>query len=187
MMRTKSKDIVARHIPPNAIAAVAGLFVGGMGTMLLARLSGLSGGISIAVFNLIVLAPVSITSLVWLLFVRKKTRSKTAEWRRVLSLFSVIGSILATLAFLIFVFFFTFDTEYAPGYSEEMFRAVKVGDSKEEILSLLGQPLRVYDLGTDREVLGYSISPSGSNYLMRDIVLDSEGRVVEIRSQAYWD
>jgi hypothetical protein len=184
-MRTKSKDIAAKHISLNAITIVAGLFAGGMGTMLIARFSGLSGGTPAAVFNLTVLAPISVTCLVWLLLVHKKPRSKTAAWRKVLALSSVIGSILATLAFLVFVFFFTFDTEYAPGYSEEAFRAVEIGDSKEEVLSLLGQPLRVY--GMDREVQSYSRSPSGSNYLMRDIVLDSEGRVVEIRSQVYWD
>jgi len=155
--------------------------------MLIARLSGLSGGTPVAVFNLTVLAPISVTCLVWLLFARKKTRSRIATWRKILGFSSVIGSVLVTLAFLVFIFFFTFDTEYAPGYSEEAFRIVQIGDSKEEILSLLGQPLRVYDPGLDREVLSYSMSPSGSNYLMRDIVLDSEGRVVEIRSQVYWD
>jgi hypothetical protein len=167
------------------MTTVAGLFVGGMGTMLIARLSGLSGGTPVAVFNLTVLAPISVTCLVWLLFVRKKTRSRIATWRKVFGFSSVIGSVLVTLAFLTFIFFFTFDTEYASGYSEEAFRAVEIGDSKEEILSLLGQPLRVY--GIDGEVQSYSRSPSGSNYLMRDIVLDSEGRVVEIRSQVYWD
>jgi hypothetical protein len=169
------------------MTTVAGLFVGGMGTMLIAKLSGLSGGTPVAVFNLTVLAPISVTCLVWLLFVRKKTRSRIATWRKVFGFSPVIGSVLVTLAFLVFMFFFTFDTEYAPGYSEEAFRVVQIGDSKEEILSLLGQPLRVYDLGIHREVLSYSMSPSGSNYLMRDIVLDSEGRVVEIRSQVYWD
>ena len=153
--------------------------------MLTARLSGLSGGTPVAVFNLTVLAPISVTCLVWLLFVRKKTRSRIATWRKVFGFSSVIGSVLATLAFLIFVFFCTFDTEYAPGYSKGAFRAVEVGDSKEEILNLLGQPLRVY--GLDREVPSYSMSPSGSNYLVRDSVLDNEGQVVEIRSQVYWD
>jgi len=153
--------------------------------MLIARLSGLSGGTPVAVFNLTVLAPISVTCLVWLLFTHNKTRSRIATWRKVLGVSSVIGSVLVTLAFLTFIFFFTFDTEYAPGYSEEAFRVVEIGDSKEEILNLLGQPLRVY--GLDREVQSYSMSPSGSNYLMRDIVLDSEGRVVEIRSQVYWD
>jgi hypothetical protein len=169
----------------NAMTTVAGLFVGGMGTMLIARLSGLSGGTPIAVFNLTVFAPNSVTCLMWLPFARNKTRSKTATWRKILGFSSAIGSVLVTLAFLVFIFFFTFDTEYAPGYSEEAFRAVEIGDSKEGILSLLGQPLRVY--GIDGEVQSYSRSPSGSNYLMRDIVLDSEGRVVEIRSQVYWD
>jgi len=185
-MRTKGKNIVAKHLSfSNAIAIVAGLFVGGIGTMLIARLSGLSGGVPIAIFNLIVLAPISATCLVRFLFVRKKAGAKIATWREVFGLSSVIGSILVTVAFLAFIFLFTFDTEYAPGYSKEAFRAVEIGDFKEEVLRLLGQPLRVY--GQVGEVLSYSRSPSGSNYLMRDIVLDNEGRVVEIRSQIYWD
>jgi len=182
-MRTKRENIAARHLSSSkAIAIVAGLFVGGMGTMLIARLS---GGVSFAIFNLTVLAPIPATYLVWLLFIRRKKQAKIATWREALGLSSVAGSVLVTAAFLAFVFIFTFDTEYAPGYSEEAFRAVEIGDSREEVMCLLGQPLRVYGLGG--EVLSYSRSPSGSNYLMRDIVLDSEGRVVEIWSQLYWD
>jgi hypothetical protein len=182
-MRTKGENIAARHLSfSNVIAIVAGLFVGGMGTMLIA---GLSGGVPVAVFNLIVLAPISVICLVWLLFIRKKKRARIATWREVFGLSSVTGSVLVTVAFLAFIFLFTFDTEYAPGYSEEAFRAVEIGDSREEVLCLLGQPLRVYGLNGD--VLSYSISPSGSNYLVRAIVLDSEGRVMEIRSQIYWD
>ncbi len=183
MMRTRRKNIAARHLSSsNAIAIVAGLFVGGMGTMLIA---GLSGGVSFSTFNLTVLAPIPATYLVWLLFIRKKKQAKIATWREAPGLSSVIGSVLVTVAFLAFIFLFTFDTEYAPGYSEDAFRAVEIGDSSEEVLCLLGQPLRVY--GLNGEVLSYSRSPSGSNYLMRDIVLDSEGRVAEIWSQIYWD
>lgn len=182
-MRTKRENLAARHLySSKAIAIVAGLFVGGMGTMLIARLS---GGVPVAVFNLIVLAPISATCLVWLLFIRKKKQAKIATWREAFGLSSVTGSVLVTAAFLAFIFLFTFDTEYAPGYSEEAFRAVEIGDSREKVLGLLGQPLRVY--GLDGKVQSYSRSPSGSNYLMRDIVLDSEGRVVEIWKQIYWD
>ena len=183
MTRTRRENIAARHLSSsNAIAIVAGLFVSGMGTMLIARLS---GGIPFAIFNLTVLAPIPATYLVWLLLIRRKKRAKVATWREAFGLSSVTGSVLVTVAFLAFIFLFTFDTEYAAGYSEEAFRAVEIGDSREEVMCLLGQPLRVY--GLDGKVQSYSRSPSGSNYLMRDIVLDSEGRVVEIWSQLYWD
>ena len=79
----------------------------------------------------------------------------------------------------------SFDTQYAAGYSEEAFQSIRGGDTREEVLERLGEPLRVY--GVNDEVLSYSMSPSGSNYLMRDIVLDAEGCVTEIRREIWWD
>ena len=35
-------------------------------------------------------------------------------------------------------------TRYAPGFSEQSFRAVRVGDSREQIAALLGQPISTY-------------------------------------------
>ena len=47
----------------------------------------------------------------------------------------LIGSVIAALVWA------SFDTEYAVGYTEKAFRAVKPGDMQESVLSTLGEPL----------------------------------------------
>ena len=185
-MKTGEGATAARRLRSKGLALLGGLLVGGVGAILIAWLTGSSGGVPVAVFNLSILASISAVCLVWLLLARKRAGAKTVTHRQIFGLSVVVGSLLVTVAFLVFIFVFTFDTEYAPGYSETAFRSVRIGDSREEVLQVLGQPLRVYGSEGEVEVLSYSRSPSGSNYLMRDIVLDSEGRVVEIRRQIWW-
>jgi len=57
--------------------------------------------------------------------------------------FWAIGGVL--LGILAAFYFKSFDTQYAPGYSEKAFRSIKIGDSEQQVQSLLGAPLSTYD------------------------------------------
>ncbi len=81
------------------------------------------------------------------------------------------------------------DTVYAPGYSDEAFRMVRVGMSQLEVRSLLGEPLDVYGPGARRDdVVGwrYSKSAGGASYRIRTVHFQSE-RVVRVSSRFYLD
>lgn len=120
-----------------------------------------------------------------LLLVPGKQHPEQVVWKRTLGL-SIWSGIFLGLVMLGVMLYTSFDTRYAPGYSEEAFQSIQVGDMKDEVLMSLGEPLRV--LGVNGEVLSYSDSPSGSNYLMRDVVLDTtKSRVIEIRRDIWWD
>jgi hypothetical protein len=81
------------------------------------------------------------------------------------------------------------NTRCAPGYSEEAFKTIEVGDSEEKVLDLLGNPLeRSSDVNNPaREYLWYTkpIGPS-ENYLLRNIVIEG-GEVVRVYSEDWWD
>jgi hypothetical protein len=183
---------------------------------------------------------------------------------------------LLIFAGIIALYLRSFDTQYAPGYTENAFKSVKLGDSEETVKSLLGEPLSSYDskpyvlwvysaesqpdfpkagiasgthttvtlergavtaisgrrqtsahsftygqghgfLAMTRQeidglkgcspeqfkqkygppravyeykafrVLRYSRSPSSSNYRLRTIGLDAEGKVVHVWRSIYWD
>lgn len=103
-----------------------------------------------------------------------------------------LGALLAVVVCMFSAYIFSFDTEYAPGYSEAAFRSVRIGDSREEVIALLGEPLFVHSVGVEGtetwgEWLRYFWSPSSENYLVRQFMLDSEGRVVKILRKVYWD
>ena len=51
----------------------------------------------------------------------------------------LIGSVFAALLWA------SFDTEYAAGYTEKAFRDVRLGDTREAVLSRLGEPISSYD------------------------------------------
>ena len=58
-----------------------------------------------------------------------------------LTVFLWIGGILLlVLGGLTAFFFSTFDTQYAPGYSEKIFKSIKLGDSEQLVISALGPP-----------------------------------------------
>lgn len=106
-------------------------------------------------------------------------------WKRTLGL-SIWAGILLSLVILGAVVYASFDTRYAAGYSEEAFQSIRVGDTKEEVMERLGERLLVWSI--DGGVLRYSGSPSGSSYLIREIVVDStKSRVIEIRRDIWWD
>jgi outer membrane protein assembly factor BamE (lipoprotein component of BamABCDE complex) len=83
---------------------------------------------------------------------------------------SLDGAVDEALALINFLVGQREDTLYAPRYSYLGFRAVKPGMTKDEVRSLLGEPL-----GTGRQYLNgdeiwwYSESPSSSNFRVRSV------------------
>jgi hypothetical protein len=80
------------------------------------------------------------------------------------------------------------DTQYASGYTDSAFRAIRVGMPKEKVRELLGPPL---DVGTSDppkrlEIWRYSWSPSDTNYRIRVVHL-RDGVVVDKVSEFYVD
>jgi len=61
------------------------------------------------------------------------------------------------------------DTIFAPGYSDESFRRVRLQMSMDEVRSLLGPPLAVGEVG-DRTSWAYAKSPGDKSRRIRTIV-----------------
>ncbi|MFT3711454.1 MAG: outer membrane protein assembly factor BamE [Archangium sp.] len=79
------------------------------------------------------------------------------------------------------------DTVFAAGYSPWKFRRVKLGMSRDEVKSLLGEPLSRADAASsDEEYWYFSTSPSGAKYHIR-VVQFAHGRVTRISSEFYVD
>lgn len=84
------------------------------------------------------------------------------------------------------------DTKYSPGYSEERFRLIQVGSSKEKVVALMGPPLekKVYGNYSDKlreEYWWYSESPTSTHFHHRFLVFSSRGLVKEIGHEFYVD
>lgn len=84
------------------------------------------------------------------------------------------------------IHYFYFRTEYAPGYTEAAFLSVQIGDSRERVIELLGEPLRVHNdiIG---DVLTYSRSPTDKHFRLRAIALDGDDHVRRVYREFYWD
>jgi len=78
------------------------------------------------------------------------------------------------------------DTEYAPGYSDQAFRTIKVGMTTQEVLAILGPPLEAASLGGTRETWRWSRSPGDKSYRVRAIVFEA-GKVMKIKREFYVD
>lgn len=98
---------------------------------------------------------------------------------------------LAILTFTLYLSIVTpiLNTEYAPGYSGKAFRAIAVGDSEEEVLRLLGEPLERNPSVQDPSYvyLRYSraIGPSESH--LGRVILLRDGQVARIWHEVYLD
>jgi steroid 5-alpha reductase family enzyme len=82
------------------------------------------------------------------------------------------------------IFFFTDATEWAPNYSEDVFKKIHSGLSQEEVLKLLGKPLEE-EKYIDREIWRYTRAPIDSNYWFRIIVFDNK-RIVMYTEREYF-
>jgi outer membrane protein assembly factor BamE (lipoprotein component of BamABCDE complex) len=97
-------------------------------------------------------------------------------------------------------------TVYADGFSEERFRKVRPGMSEQEVLSILGRPLEVYENAGGRKYrTSWSAKPSAVNpvdfrwwsyskagrlydsYHVRAVRFDRDGRVVDVDQTFYND
>ena len=80
------------------------------------------------------------------------------------------------------------DTRFAPGYSETAFEKVKVGMTKDEVLSLLGPPFDPGTVGQNR----WHYSQDGACFWadwawLSRAVLFKDDRVVEKIARVYYD
>ncbi len=121
-------------------------------------------------------------------------------YKRVLSIVLVLifTSFVASIA----LFFFNTDfqefilsnlyreeTIYAKGYSPELWKSIKLGDSREKVLTILGQPLDKF-LNKRGEVTAFYYSsqgPKNTNYRVRLIIFDESGIVIEKNNYFYLD
>jgi hypothetical protein len=95
----------------------------------------------------------------------------------------LIGSVVAALVWA------SFDTEYAPGYSERAFQSVRFGDTRDAVVSRLGEPLSVHQtepflqwiFSADHQA---SFAESGiGNGTYTTFTFDSSGRANNVSGQ----
>lgn len=86
-------------------------------------------------------------------------------------------------------------TTYARGYSASAFLKLAVGDTKERVLSLLGEPIDgqtidaygIIDANGTNELWCYTAPAANENYWIRKVVFDQRGVVVTIAREYFVD
>jgi hypothetical protein len=81
-------------------------------------------------------------------------------------------------------FFFEDHTKYAFSYSEENFNKIKVGTSQEQVIELLGEPLKKLD---NHWFYPQSFLQSDQCYWSRGVVFDSDKKVKSVFKFYNWD
>ena len=89
----------------------------------------------------------------------------------------ILGVILPVL--------FSDTTNYAPGFQEQAFDEICIGDDKDEVLKVLGNPLQ-QDVRDGLERWRFTESRADSHYRMRQITFEN-GIVVSKQSYYYID
>ena len=80
------------------------------------------------------------------------------------------------------------ETVYAKGYSDKAWNEVKINDTKERVIQLLGDPLKIYKSDDGSSSYYYTDQgPKDTNYRMRTIIFNKEGRVIEKVREFYVD
>jgi hypothetical protein len=89
------------------------------------------------------ITPAVILLLLITLIFAKKAFPKRGAWFQagITFLLSAIGGVLLLVGIYAALLFASFDTEYAPGYSEKAFKSIKLAATEESVLSALGAPL----------------------------------------------
>lgn len=102
--------------------------------------------------------------------------------------------ILAFVSLVSFILYMTVlapvvNTEYAPGFSEEAFAAVQIGDTEAEVLALLGEPLERNTNSQDPSYLylRYSRARGRSDTHRARVIQLRNGRVTRIWHEVYYD
>jgi len=81
-------------------------------------------------------------------------------------------------------FFFEDHTKYASGYSEENFNKIKEGTTQEQVIELLGEPLKK---SGDTWFYTQSFLQSDQCYWSRGVELDSDKKVKSVFKFYNWD
>jgi len=80
------------------------------------------------------------------------------------------------------------NTKYAPGYQEKVFSSLRLGILEGDVRKALGEPLSRKVFPDGETILYYSQQASQiDNYLVRNVVLDRNGRVIELQTEFYFD
>jgi len=80
------------------------------------------------------------------------------------------------------------DTEYAPGYKEDVFRSLEPGSTKATVEKLLGSPLLAKTFPDDSTYWYYSRhGVESENYVVRIVVLNEAGSLLGTRRDFYVD
>lgn len=97
-------------------------------------------------------------------------------------------SIVAGAGYLSWLVYGRIDTHYAVRYSEEAFKALSAGMSKDEVKTLLGAPL---DTGTVRSGEVWYYSEQGvdktANYYVRNVHFGQDGLLSRTYSELHLD
>jgi hypothetical protein len=83
-------------------------------------------------------------------------------------------------------------THFAPDYSEAAFDQIQIGDSKERVLELIGEPLERCDMGRTKDQFWCYSTDGGFllldfAWLYRAVYFDAEGRVIELVRDIFYD
>lgn len=101
---------------------------------------------------------------------------------------STDGSLSAALGELLWPLITKHDTEYAPGYSEEVYRSLKLGARQEAVEQALGPPLKAKEFPDGLTYWYYSRHGQRfDSYFVRILGFDQDGRLVTRRSYFYVD
>jgi len=80
------------------------------------------------------------------------------------------------------------ETIYAKGYSYKSWKEVKINDTVDRVLYLLGDPLKIYKSADGSFSYYYTCQgPKDTNYRIRAIIFNNKGRVVEKIREFYVD
>ena len=137
------------------------------------------------------LIPATVVLLLAVLAVARRLLPALAAWCEtgitfLLAALTGAALICGVIAALVWA---SFDTEYAPGYTEKAFRAVRLGDTQEAVLSRLGEPLSSRDtqpfqqwiFSADQQPAFPEIGIGNGTYTT--FTFDASGRVKNISGQ----
>ena len=81
------------------------------------------------------------------------------------------------------------ETIYAPKFTENAFRSLRVGMTTNEVLSRIGSPLLVHqsDKLARVSIWRYTRAPIDGNYWIRNVHFDEKGQVVSFTAEYYMD
>ena len=135
--------------------------------------------------------PATVVLLLAVLALARRLLPRVAAWCEAgitFLLAAITGALLVSgvVAALVWA---SFDTEYSPGYTARVFDAVKVGDSREAVVSRLGEPLSSYDTEPFHQWIfsgdqqpSFAESGTGSG-TYTTFTFDSTGRVKNVSGQ----